>query len=341
MTSPSTPPRPPDRSPRQPAPERVVRETRNSEATPAASPLASPGSESSAAEPGRAGATAPGTCPASPSTEPTPAPQSRGIPSPTVALLGWRKPAYWLSHFGWSAVEFLYPPACRLCDADLPSSTSHDRTRAFCDPCLAVLQHQPGEECPRCGGVASGPAAVAGCGWCRGDRFDFDAVARLGPYEQSLKSAVLKGKQAEGAGVVAGLAELVWQRNQSRWTELAPDLVVPVPLHRWQALWRPHNPAELLALHWARRLNIPCASHILQKCRWTAAQSGLTPAQRRVNLKNVFSISDPQAVAGRTVLLADDVLTTGATAHEASRCLRAAGARRVVVAVIARGLGRG
>ncbi|MFM8222507.1 MAG: hypothetical protein ACKOJF_26685, partial [Planctomycetaceae bacterium] len=232
MTTPSLPPGPPDRSPRQPAPERGVRETRNSEVTPAASPLASPGRESSAPEPGRAGATAPGTCPASPSTEPTPAPQSRGSPSPTVALLGWRKPAYWLSHFGWSAVEFLYPPACRLCDADLPSSTSHDRTRAFCDPCLAVLQHQPGEECPRCGGVASGPAAVAGCGWCRADRFDFDAVARLGPYEQSLKSAVLKGKQAEGAGVVAGLAELVWQRNQSRWTELAPDLVVPVPLHR-------------------------------------------------------------------------------------------------------------
>jgi len=88
-------------------------------------------------------------------------------------------------------------------------------------------------------------------------------------------------------------------------------------------------------------LNIPCATHILQKRRWTAAQSGLTPAERRANLKNVFRLLDPQVVAGRSVLLADDVLTTGTTANEASRALRAAGARRVVVAVIARGVGRG
>lgn len=325
MISPSPASPPPERPPRSLNPESDVGETRNP--SPASPSLSPEGLQS----------TSPPTITAEATTSPSPGdpPRSRWNPAHWLARFGW------LNHFGWSAVEFLYPPACRLCDADLPPTSPGDRSRAFCEACLAQLQHQPGEECPRCGGVASGPASIAGCGWCREDRFAFDAVARLGPYEQSLKSAVVKGKQAEGAGVVAGLAELVYRRNQSRWTELAPDLVVPVPLHRWQALWRPHNPAELLALHWARRLNIPCATHILQKRRWTAAQSGLTPAQRRVNLKNVFSISDPQTVVGRTVLLADDVLTTGSTANEASRSLQAAGARRVVVAVIARGLGRG
>ena len=98
--------------------------------------------------------------------------------------------------------------------------------------------------------------------------------------------------------------------------------------------------AAVLAEAWAERLHCPWQPRALVKKRWTVAQARLSPNERRENLKGVFTVRPRCVPAGSTVLLADDVLTTGSTAHEAALALRAAGAGRVVVAVVARGLGR-
>ncbi|RPI76833.1 MAG: ComF family protein, partial [Planctomycetaceae bacterium] len=143
-----------------------------------------------------------------------------------------------------------------------------------------------------------------------------------------------------GDRLLAGLAELVWRRNSQAMQSLGIDVVVPVPLYFWQGLLRPHNPAAVLAEVWGKRLNAPSATHILRKIRWTEAQARLNPTQRRVNVQNAFAVAKGTLPAGATVLLADDVLTTGTTANEAARVLKRAGAARVVVAVLARGLGR-
>lgn len=113
----------------------------------------------------------------------------------------------------------------------------------------------------------------------------------------------------------------------------------PVPTYWLQRFSRRQHAAETLAHVWARRLQVPQAPHILRKVRWTPPQARLTPSQRRTNLRQAFA-ARRDALSGASVLLADDVLTTGTTAHEAARQLRLAGAGKVVVAVIARGLGR-
>lgn len=250
----------------------------------------------------------------------------------------WRK---WLGEWCRHGLEFLYPPACRLCGEELPPQNGFQRDSGFCLPCREQLCADSAPGCERCGAPV-GPHVVStnGCRHCHGQQFAFATVLRLGGYKGAIQSAVLQSKLRGAEGLLVGLADLVWLRNAVEFQQLAPDLVVPVPHNARQALFRPHNPAAVLAEAWAERLRCPWQPRALVKKRWTSAQARLRPIERRENLKGVFTVRRRTVPRGATVLLADDVLTTGSTAHEAALALLAAGAARVVVAVVARGLGR-
>jgi ComF family protein len=117
--------------------------------------------------------------------------------------------------------------------------------------------------------------------------------------------------------------------------ELFPgtDLIVPVPLSRRRLLWRRYNQAALLAHELARATGLVWDPSVFVRSRATAQQVGLTREQRRLNVRNAFTVParHRQAVAGRNILLIDDVITTGATVEAAARALMAAGVRRVDV----------
>jgi len=115
----------------------------------------------------------------------------------------------------------------------------------------------------------------------------------------------------------------------------SPDLVIPVPMHRWRLMCRGLNPAFVLARQLGRSLHIPVAVHDLQRHRHTRTQTGLDAARRRRNLKGAFRWSG-RTLKNRSVVLVDDVMTTGSTITECSRVLRRAGARRVSAWTIAR-----
>jgi ComF family protein len=123
----------------------------------------------------------------------------------------------------------------------------------------------------------------------------------------------------------------------------AEMLVIPVPLHRSKYAERGFNQARALAGEALRVLRqshpewrLTLAASTLMRQRATESQAGLTPRQRRLNLRGAFSLSDPGQVAGRDVLLIDDILTTGATARAAAKVLLEAGAASVWVATLAR-----
>jgi len=130
--------------------------------------------------------------------------------------------------------------------------------------------------------------------------------------------------------------------------QLAPDaptdlLLIPVPLHRAKHKQRGFNQARALAQYAmvALRTSHPAwhltlAPATLMRLRFTESQAGLTPRQRRQNVRGAFKVSDPSAVLGRNVLLVDDILTTGATARAAAQSLVRAGAASVYVATLAR-----
>jgi predicted amidophosphoribosyltransferase len=239
------------------------------------------------------------------------------------------------------AADFVYPPACRLCGGELPERPAEGDGPVFCPPCQGGLLADRGTACVQCGAtIGPGLDPRLPCAFCHDENYTFDRVIRLGVYDGPLRLACLSIKNAESAPLAAGLAELTWQLEKELFEESEFDVVIPIPRFWMQRFLRTHHAADTLAEVWARRLQVPLASHILRKVRWTRPQARLTPSERRVNLRRAFATVGVDALAGASVLLADDVMTTGTTVQEATRQLRRAGAARVVVAVIARGLGR-
>lgn len=243
----------------------------------------------------------------------------------------------------WSAaVSFVFPPSCPLCSATIgePRDADDPGESRLCGDCRRELAPSSRNDCLRCGAPV-GPHldTSEGCIHCREDFFAFDRAVSLGVYDGPLRAACLRSKQPQGGPVAAALAEELWQRRREVLMGFGANLVIGVPQHWWQRLTRPHAPAATVAHCLARRLRLPAAHPILAKRKRTPLQASLMPDERRRNLRDAFRVVEPKRLAGATVLLVDDVLTTGTTAHRCSRALREAGAERVFVAVIARGLG--
>jgi predicted amidophosphoribosyltransferase len=166
-------------------------------------------------------------------------------------------------------------------------------------------------------------------------------VLALGIYDARLRSAVLRGKQPHGAPLMAALADLLVDNWIADLLTEPFDVVVPVP-HDWRRrFWRMHNSAETVAEQLARRLQRPCVSHVLRKPKPTPSQSAAPPSIRRLQQRGAFVASSTVGLAGVRILLVDDVLTTGATAHAAAQALRTLQPADIFVAVLARGLGHG
>ncbi|HEY1188060.1 MAG TPA: phosphoribosyltransferase family protein [Gemmata sp.] len=114
------------------------------------------------------------------------------------------------------------------------------------------------------------------------------------------------------------------------------DLVVPVPLHWWRKWMRGYNQSAALAREIAASLGRPFEPHLLRRVRYATQQAQPTRAARLVSMKDVFRVRPGARLGGKTVLLVDDVMTTGSTVSAVARALLSAGAGRVVVAVLAR-----
>jgi ComF family protein len=114
------------------------------------------------------------------------------------------------------------------------------------------------------------------------------------------------------------------------------SLIVPVPLHRRRLWWRGFNQAGLVARHLSRQWSLPVDHHLLLRRRPTRSLKGLTQRQRHDAVRGAFAVRDGADVAGRTVILVDDVLASGATSESCARVLRRAGAARVELVTWAR-----
>ena len=250
-----------------------------------------------------------------------------------------------LTSLGRDTVDFLYPPVCVRCGvACAPSrgeqSQASPSRQSFCEACYDLLQCRIDQACLTCGAPVGPHLQNWGCRHCRNDRFAFERVFALGVYEQELKTCCGRVKEPAEAPLAAGLSELLWEAHQELLADAEIDVVVPVPHHWWERICRRDLPPTTIGRVLARRLSIPMTSHILAKRRRTSAQTKLSPSQRRKNLRRAFCLRGGAKLDGLSVLLTDDILTTGTTADRAARVLVDAGAARVLVAVFARGIGQ-
>ncbi len=242
-----------------------------------------------------------------------------------------------LRYFWDGALQLIFPKICWICGQLLTPGQG-----AVCPTCHLALTGDRSATCPRCSSTVGPFSQVQqGCPACRNSHFAFECALRLGPYDGLLREAVLRLKNQGGEPLGAVLARLWVAHARCRFLEWKPDVVVPVPLHWWRRWHRGYNQAETLARVIAMELALPCLPRCLRRIRNTPLQT-LQPSNsvRQDNVRGAFVPRKGVKLAGQRVLLIDDVLTTGATASEAARALRRAGAEAVMIAVLAHGHGR-
>ena len=231
------------------------------------------------------------------------------------------------------------PATCPLCGAD--GVAEPGRLTVRCD-CRSHFADTAAGWCAACG-ASLGPHVpdAADCHHCRReDPFPFAGAVSLGLHEHALRDAVHLAKSARGRPATRALAEDLLDRRGDVLRGWGVDLVVGVPHHWRDRLTRDHDPPAELAAALARGLGIACRPRSVRKATRTAKQASLTPTDRRANLRDSFTVRRSALVAGKTVLVCDDVLTTGTTARRVAAALKSAGAAGAFVAALARGVGR-
>ena len=218
-------------------------------------------------------------------------------------------------------LNLLFPVDCVLCG----KSAKEWEFGVLCRTCATGFKPVEGRMCPRCGYQA--PAIDGLCGRCRtGDtRYDFGRAALV--FDESLRLAIHHFKYNDRVSLVRPFGAAL--RACLECQDFVAELIVPVPLHRSRERERGYKQAELLAATLGR----PVDRKLLRRRRPTATQTGLTQTQRAVNVRGAFEIR--RKVSG-SVLIVDDVETTGSTINEVAKVLRRGGASRVEVLTLAR-----
>lgn len=222
-----------------------------------------------------------------------------------------------LAALGHAGLDLIFPPVCVGC-----GGAGH----SFCPACAQAVEPVPQPICADCGRPQ--PAAVARCAVCRAEansplRFSRAAALHTHPLREAIH--VLKyEQQPELAGLLARYLVVVFAGPP--WTALpAPvDAVTPVPLHAQRKAERGYNQSELLAAAFCAATGLALEPGWLARSRETRPQVGLDAAQRQINVAGAFEAFP--AVAGHTLLLIDDVFTTGATLRACAAAALAQGA---------------
>lgn len=232
--------------------------------------------------------------------------------------------------------------ASRLCDAVLPPRCLHcgclvGDHGALCAACWAELRFIGPPCCAACGlpfEYDLGPDAV--CGACSAQRPRYDRARAALVYNDASRDLVLRFKHSdrlEGAATFAA-----WMARAGGGLIEEADILAPVPLHWLRLVRRRYNQAAVLANAIGRAQGKLVIPDLLERRKATPTQGHLGREARRRNVAGAFRVAPRhrQALAGKRILLVDDVLTTGATAESCARVLRAAGATAVDLLVLAR-----
>lgn len=247
-------------------------------------------------------------------------------------------------------VTTFFPGDCSACGGPLLRTGNSP----VCDECIAELREQTAALCVCCGealdldglhyGRQFGAEALR-CSVCRMAPPMFERAAAWGLYEDRMRETIHLLKYERVRGAARPLGRLLAKVIASMAEEGMPRefVAIAVPLFGAKQRQRGYNQSVLLAEEAVTELDrsgeawsVTPAHTALRRVRDTESQFGLSASGRRRNLKGAFVVADPAAVAGRDVLLVDDIFTTGATARECARVLRQAGAARVWVATVAR-----
>ncbi len=238
--------------------------------------------------------------------------------------------------------NLLYPPACLICHSPLTSSNNHRRTAGdttqelICPTCAAALRRSGPPVCSVCGvGLPGAFDAITQCAACRRKPLAFDMARAPWEYTGVAQEALRQFKYHRRWRLGQWLAEEMTSTAQTSLPLEEITAVLPPPRHWLKHRLKGFQPTAQLAYAVARALHKPYLPHALRQARWTTTQTRLGWQQRFRNVRQAFA-AQPHLVEDQAVLLVDDVLTSGATAHACASALKDAGAQRVFVLTAAR-----
>jgi len=211
-----------------------------------------------------------------------------------------------------SIINFVFPPKCIFCGGVL----DFQKTLEICGSCYNTI-------------TFTGSTSI------RPDvRSHYDRVISVCEYSGIVKAALIKYKFFNKAGYYRAFAGLLCDKVKKMTNAGEFDIIISVPLHKNRERVRQYNQSGLIAKTLSRELKIP-GSRLLVRTRDTNTQSLTSRKERGSNVKGAFKVHCPQMIHGKSILLVDDILTTGNTLDECSKVLKEAGARSICAAVIA------
>ncbi len=229
-----------------------------------------------------------------------------------------------------SILSLVYPQQCAVCGGSVQSRADD----CACSDCWAATAVFTGNEmtCEKCGayfGPQAAPVAVR-CHQC--DEHHYDRALAAGIYEQALSASILRLKSSPS--IPRRLRRMI--RSAGMRVDPA-DLIVPVPLSRMRQIERGFNQADVIALELSKTLGVPVDQHsLIRRVHTPIHRAGMDRKARELTVENAFYVPRPKLIEGRTILLVDDVFTSGATASSCAKALKKSGAAAVNIFTIAR-----
>ena len=218
--------------------------------------------------------------------------------------------------------KLFYPPVCPLCEETLAGG----KTR-FCENCKPLISYPEEPLCLKCGKETEDDEAE----YCRDCRERPKSYVKGFPamiYKEPLRRSIVKFKYQNKSSYADCFAGEIIRRHGREIMDILPDVLVPVPVHKKKLEKRGYNQAEVLAKSLGKYLDIPVDPGVLKRTENTIPQKLLSDEERQKNLEKAF-ISDKKQVQYKSVMLVDDIYTTGATVESCTKALKAVGVRKV------------
>ncbi len=238
---------------------------------------------------------------------------------------------------GWlnAGIGFVYPEVCQLCGQRRATPSES----FVCATCRSRIKPIRPPICRRCGLPFAGQiTSEFECRNCRGAGLGFDFARSAVVARAEMLDLIHRYKYQRAFWCEPLLAGLLVRAAQPELDVTDWDLIVPVPLYPARQREREFNQAERLAGHLARATGIPLETRLLRRVRHTRTQTLLSREERLSNMRRAFAVKRGRRLNGERIVLVDDVLTTGATTSACAHILRKAGAARVCVWTVARGI---